>query len=65
MRYEKIPNTELEAARICFGTASIGASISEADSFDLLDAYCEWGGNFIDTACAYSDWESDVKLKDF
>ncbi|WP_179015783.1 aldo/keto reductase [Paenibacillus sp. 79R4] len=61
MRCGHIPNTELEAARICFGTAGVGASISEADAFTLLDAYCERGGNFIDTASVYSDWESDVK----
>ncbi|WMT41716.1 aldo/keto reductase [Paenibacillus sp. D2_2] len=61
MRYEIIPGTELEAARICFGTAGVGASVSEADAFTLLDAYCERGGNFIDTASVYSDWESDVK----
>lgn len=61
MKYATIPHTELHASRICFGTATIGGAIGEADSFALMDAYCGLGGNFIDTASVYSDWESEVK----
>ncbi|MFD3259062.1 aldo/keto reductase [Paenibacillus lentus] len=61
MKYTTIPQTELHASRICLGTASIGGAIGEADSFALMDTYCDGGGNFIDTASVYSDWESEVK----
>jgi aryl-alcohol dehydrogenase-like predicted oxidoreductase len=34
----------------------MGAGISRADSFALLDAHVGRGGNFLDTALVYSDW---------
>jgi aryl-alcohol dehydrogenase-like predicted oxidoreductase len=56
MKTAQIPNTDLQAARICFGTANLGATVDEAESLRLLDAYLDAGGNFIDTALVYSDW---------
>jgi aryl-alcohol dehydrogenase-like predicted oxidoreductase len=35
--------------------------MSEPDSFAFMDAFCELGGNFIDTALNYADWSSEVK----
>jgi aryl-alcohol dehydrogenase-like predicted oxidoreductase len=37
-----------------------GWSVDEAGSFDVLDAYAEAGGNFIDTADCYSSWASEM-----
>lgn len=51
-----IPDTSLDACPICLGTASIGKPLSEADSFALLDAYLDLGGNFLDSAKIYADW---------
>lgn len=44
------------ASRICLGTGSFGAGISEDDSFAVLDAYAQAGGNFLDTAHIYAAW---------
>jgi aryl-alcohol dehydrogenase-like predicted oxidoreductase len=47
----------IEPFAICLGTVSFGSNIDRAQSFALLDAYAEAGGNFIDTAHVYSSWE--------
>lgn len=41
---------------LCLGGNIFGWTIDERDSFSVLDAYAEAGGNFIDTADAYSVW---------
>jgi aryl-alcohol dehydrogenase-like predicted oxidoreductase len=46
----------LEVSAVSLGLADIGAAISEPDSFRLMDAYLDLGGNFLDTARVYSDW---------
>jgi len=52
----KIPQTELDVYPICLGGNVFGWTADEAQSFAVLDAYAEAGGNFIDTADAYSAW---------
>ncbi|NNF56376.1 MAG: aldo/keto reductase [Acidimicrobiales bacterium] len=37
-----------------------GWSVDEAGAFDVLDAYAEAGGNFIDTADCYSSWSASM-----
>jgi aryl-alcohol dehydrogenase-like predicted oxidoreductase len=54
--YTRIPGTELKPFRICLGTVPLGSTVTESDSFQLMDAYLEAGGNFIDTAKVYADW---------
>lgn len=49
-------STTLSVSDLCLGAASFGDTISERDTFALLDRYLELGGNFIDTARVYSDW---------
>ena len=61
MRYIKIKNTVLKASIICLGVANIGVKITEKDSYRLLDEYIKEGGNFIDTARVYSNWEPGEK----
>lgn len=41
---------------VSLGTTGLGTEITEAESFRLMDAYLDLGGNFIDTARVYSDW---------
>ncbi len=43
------------------GTTSIGSTIDQQQSADLLDLYAEHGGNFIDTASVYANWLSGEK----
>jgi aryl-alcohol dehydrogenase-like predicted oxidoreductase len=45
--------TDLEVAPICLGTMQFGWSMGSVGAMDLMDAYVEAGGNFIDTADMY------------
>ena len=53
---KSIPNTNLLVSNIGLGTANMGVKLTEKESFDLLDAFLDFGGNLIDTARIYSDW---------
>jgi aryl-alcohol dehydrogenase-like predicted oxidoreductase len=50
-------STGLQVAELCLGGNVFGWTADVATSFDVLDAYAEAGGNFIDTADAYSAWK--------
>jgi aryl-alcohol dehydrogenase-like predicted oxidoreductase len=56
MKKRVIPNSGLCPSFLCLGTVPFGSTMSEKDSFGLLDAYLHLGGNFIDTANVYADW---------
>lgn len=61
MRFAYIPQTDLYASAICFGTAQIGSKLDEAASFRLLDLYVELGGNLVDSSHNYADWACAIK----
>jgi aryl-alcohol dehydrogenase-like predicted oxidoreductase len=52
----QIPGTDLDVHPLCLGGNVFGWTSDEATSFDVLDAYVDAGGNFIDTADVYSAW---------
>ena len=52
-----IPQTQLHVHPLCLGGNVFGWSADETESFAVLDAYFEAGGNFIDTADVYSEWK--------
>ncbi len=52
----QLPKTDLNVARLCLGGNVFGWSADEAQSHGVMNAYAELGGNFIDTADAYSEW---------
>ncbi|GIW07019.1 MAG: oxidoreductase [Dehalococcoidia bacterium] len=54
MHYRKLGRTGLKVAPICLGGNVFGWTADEPTSFQVLDAYVEAGGNFIDTANTYS-----------
>lgn len=56
MKYVNIKGTDLMACPVVLGSAEFGTSLSLDDSFALLDAYAQMGGNIIDTASFYADW---------
>ncbi len=56
MEMRKLGRTGLKVAPLCLGGNVFGWTIDEAVSFQVLDAYVEGGGNFIDTADVYSRW---------
>ncbi|MGH2363620.1 MAG: aldo/keto reductase [Chloroflexota bacterium] len=56
MQMRRLGQTGLKVAPLCLGGNPFGWTVDEAQSFAVLDAYAEGGGNFIDTADAYSMW---------
>ncbi|MDR0229038.1 MAG: aldo/keto reductase [Flavobacteriaceae bacterium] len=58
MKRIKLGNTDLEVSTIAFGGNVFGWTVSEKESFVLLDEMFEKGLTFIDTANNYSHWAS-------
>jgi aryl-alcohol dehydrogenase-like predicted oxidoreductase len=56
MEYRKLGRTGLKVSNLCLGTMTMGWTSSKEDSFAVLDAFVEAGGNFLDTADVYSFW---------
>jgi aryl-alcohol dehydrogenase-like predicted oxidoreductase len=52
----RIAASDLDVFPLCLGGNVFGWTADERTSFDVLDAYADAGGNFIDTADQYSDW---------
>lgn len=61
MIQKAVGKTDLHVSVICLGTAMLGTTVNEQDSFRLLDAYVDLGGNFLDTALTYADWIGTAK----
>jgi len=51
-----LAKTDLQISHLCLGGNVFGWSTDEAQGFEVLDAFVEHGGNFIDTADVYSEW---------
>jgi aryl-alcohol dehydrogenase-like predicted oxidoreductase len=52
----KLGTSDLDVSRLCLGGNVFGWTADEAQSFAVLDAYAQAGGNFLDTADVYSAW---------
>lgn len=46
----------LTVSELCLGTMYFGTTVEASSSFDLLDAFVDAGGTFVDTANCYSFW---------
>ncbi|ACO45184.1 aldo/keto reductase [Deinococcus deserti] len=57
--YRRLGRSGLHLFPIGLGTMQFGWSADEQTSFDIMDAYAEAGGNFLDTADIYSNWTPD------
>lgn len=53
---KRIGHSDLEVSPLALGGNTFGWTSDEAQSFAVLDAYAEAGGNFVDTADVYSSW---------
>lgn len=51
-----LPNTDLSVSTLCYGTNMLGDSIDQGRTDEILDTFVELGGNFLDTARMYGDW---------
>ncbi len=58
--YVQLGRSGLFVYRVGLGTMQFGWSVDETGAFDVLDAYADVGGNFIDTADCYSSWASEL-----
>jgi aryl-alcohol dehydrogenase-like predicted oxidoreductase len=56
MLMRKLGRTGLKVSALCLGGNTFGWTTDPKASEAVLDAYCEVGGNFIDTADVYSRW---------
>ncbi|GAC1462765.1 MAG: aldo/keto reductase [Chloroflexota bacterium] len=56
MEYRNLGRTGLRVAELCMGTMQFGWTSNEEQAYEVLDAYVESGGNFLDTADVYSRW---------
>jgi aryl-alcohol dehydrogenase-like predicted oxidoreductase len=54
MEYMNLGRTGLEVSRLCLGAMTFGRESTEEISYDMLNRFIAAGGNFIDTADAYS-----------
>ncbi len=54
MEYRYMGKTGLKVSELCLGAMTFGRETSEEDSFTMMDAFVEAGGNFIDTADVYT-----------
>lgn len=66
LRYKMLGQSGLRVSEICLGTMSFGQDwpfgADEATSHQVLDAYAEAGGNFLDTANKYHNGETEEYL---
>ena len=56
MKYRKLGRTGLKVSALCLGTMQFGWTTDEGTALDVMDAYLDKGGNFIDTADVYTNW---------
>ncbi|MFC7141921.1 aldo/keto reductase [Halosimplex aquaticum] len=65
MEYRRLGETGLQVSPICFGTWRFGkehdgvVETGREEAHELLDAYAERGGNFVDTANGYGGGDSE------
>ncbi|MFQ5858532.1 MAG: aldo/keto reductase [Anaerolineae bacterium] len=56
MKYRNLGRTGLKVSALCLGTMQWGWTADENAAFQVMDAFVEAGGNFLDTADVYSFW---------
>ena len=54
MEFVRFGKSGVKLSRLCLGTMTFGREADEETSFKIMDRYVEMGGNFLDTADAYS-----------
>jgi aryl-alcohol dehydrogenase-like predicted oxidoreductase len=69
MRYRLLGRSGLRVSELALGTMTFGEAwgwgASREESRRIFDAYLEEGGNFVDTACNYTDGESERFVGEF
>lgn len=69
MRYKLLGKSGIRVSEICLGTMTFGEEwgwgSSKDESKNVFDAYCNQGGNFIDTANRYTEGTSEKYVGEF
>jgi len=69
MKYKLLGRSGLKVSELCLGTMGFGTEggwgADRATSFDILDAYADAGGNFLDTANVYKLGTSEKITGDY
>ena len=50
-------SNKLEVSEVALGAMNFGTTTSKEESYRVLDAYVDMGGNFIDTSNNYAHWQ--------
>jgi aryl-alcohol dehydrogenase-like predicted oxidoreductase len=61
MEYRNLGRTGLKVSEICLGTMQFSWTTDEETSRQVMDAFLDAGGNFIDTANVYTQWAEGGK----
>jgi aryl-alcohol dehydrogenase-like predicted oxidoreductase len=56
VEYRHLGRTGLQVSELCLGTMQWGWTAGEDTAREVMDAFLEAGGNFLDTADVYSRW---------
>jgi aryl-alcohol dehydrogenase-like predicted oxidoreductase len=59
-----LAKTGVDLSAFCMGTMNMGSRVDGKTSMAILDAYCDVGGSFIDTANVYSHWNPQGRMGD-
>ena len=51
-----IADNKLEISNVCLGAMNFGSTTDKKSAYEVLDAYIDRGGNFIDTSNNYAHW---------
>lgn len=65
MQYRYLGSSGLKVSALCLGSMTFGRETSVVESYGILDAFVEEGGNFIDTANVYSAGSSEQIVGDW
>lgn len=63
MKYKNLNRTDLSVSALCLGTVNYGTSMTVNESKRQLSQFVEMGGNFVDTAHIYGDWEPGLTAR--
>lgn len=63
MKYDILNGTNDKISRIVLGTDVYGSVLDAKTAVSLLDNYCEWGGNVVDTASMYGGEDEHLSEK--
>ena len=60
MQYRDWPELQRKVSAIALGSAHFGAKMPEETVFEVMDAYIKLGGNVLDTARIYGDFDLGI-----